>query len=949
MATTIQRNFAGGEISPVFYGRVDSARYQAGLRKCRNSVVMRQGGTRNRAGAKYVCEIKDSTKKARLIQFVYSSSEVYMLEFGDRYMRVARNGQQVREASLNISTISTASLAEVQTAVDHGYSTGDEVYLAGIKGMTALNRRNFKIVVTDSDKFTIKYMDGTDVDSTLLPAYVSDGTVGRVYEIVTPYLEAELPDLYYGQASKPNVITLTHNLHATAELTYHSATDWTLDDIVIGSIVPAPTGLTAAGDPMIGSFDGLILACSNPSFIGGHIIGTTAPTVPVVGAWGGSALVTDATIAVTGVVAADGTYSGTFSGTINNSTTIDSVSGTFVGARYLRPNSEFQVTAVDAITHEESNVASVISVRGTGAYPITLNWNAVTGAGQYNIYALIPASSPAAYGFIGFTVLGVVTFADTGTAPDTINTAPVLRNPFLGAGNFPAINAIYQSRRFFANSINDPQTVWGSQTGRFQNFNVSTPLQDDDAVTFTLRGRSVNRVRHLLDFRLFLLLSETGEFAEDSDVITPSTISLKQHTYNGASALRPIAVVDRALFVQARGQLVRDFGFEWESQGFRGEDLSAVADHLFAGHSLVDWAYQQVPNSIVWAVREDGVMLGLTYVREHEVMGWHQHDTDGKFESVATAPEGSEDALYCIVNRTIDGRTVRYIERFETREISDIRDSVFMDCGLTYDGRNTGSETVTISGGTTWLNTETLTLTASTAMFTTDDTGKKIFIYDGTSVIHFKLETYVDATSFTGRADKTIPVSLRAVPTGSWALAIQTMDGLWPLEGKSISAFGDGKVVCSPNNDAFAAKNRTVTDGQVTFGSVLVPEWYAVIQVGLPYTSDLETLDIDSVSGETLAGKRIAIGKLTVQVEKTRGFFAGPAEPTGTEPLENLNETKVRNEEDYDSPVDMLTGKLEIDIQAHWTKGGRVFIRQVDPVPVSILAIAPDGLIPLRG
>src|SRR5690606_34482023 len=135
---------------------------------------------------------------------------------------------------------------------------------------------------------------------------------------------------------------------------------------------------------------------------------------------------------------------------------------------------------------------------------------------------------------------------------------------------------------------------------------------------------------------------------------------------------------------------------------------------------IVDWAYQEEPNSVVWMVRSDGTLLGLTYLREHDVVAWHRHDTDGLVESVAVIPEGNEDALYMIVKRTIDGATVRYLERMNSRYFEEIEDLVHLDCAITYDGRSEtifAGITMTLSGGTNWDENETLTLTASASHF----------------------------------------------------------------------------------------------------------------------------------------------------------------------------------------------------------------------------------------
>jgi hypothetical protein len=159
---------------------------------------------------------------------------------------------------------------------------------------------------------------------------------------------------------------------------------------------------------------------------------------------------------------------------------------------------------------------------------------------------------------------------------------------------------------------------------------------------------------------------------DDAGILRPDAVNPRKLSANGCNELAPIEIDDSAIYVQGRGTLVRDLkpiGLD----GYQGTDLTIYAAHLFSGYSLVDWDYAQNPHSVVWVVRSDGVMLGLTYLREQAVWGWHRHDTDGVIENVCVIPEGAEDAVYCVVRRTIGGATVRYVERMASRYFTDVR------------------------------------------------------------------------------------------------------------------------------------------------------------------------------------------------------------------------------------------------------------------------------------
>jgi hypothetical protein len=373
--------------------------------------------------------------------------------------------------------------------------------------------------------------------------------------------------------------------------------------------------------------------------------------------------------------------------------------------------------------------------------------------------------------------------------------------------------------------------------------------------------------------------------------------------------------------------------------------MTIYSSHLFDGFTIEDWTFQQIYHSIAWLARSDGSLLGLTYIPEQQLIAWHRHDfTGGAVEIVCVVPEDTEDALYLVINRTIDGSTVRYIERMNTRLIDDIRDAIFMDSSLSFDGRNTSATTMTLSGGTNWTHLETLTLTASSSFFVAGDVGNKIYIYDGDDVIRFTIENFTSVTVVTGHAHKLVPVALRNTATLVWSKAVDSLAGLDHLEGEEVSIIGDGFVIASPNNPVYPV--YTVSGGVITLDEPRV-----VIHVGLPYISDVQTLDVDTPDGETLSNKNKLMTEVSMFVEKSRGIWIGPKPPTDDDddPLENLKEAKLRNNEAYDEPTDLKTEVISVPIKGEWNSNGRVFIRQVDPLPLTILSIVPSGYIPREG
>jgi hypothetical protein len=308
-------------------------------------------------------------------------------------------------------------------------------------------------------------------------------------------------------------------------------------------------------------------------------------------------------------------------------------------------------------------------------------------------------------------------------------------------------------------------------------------------------------------------------------------------------------------------------------------------------------------------------------VPEQQVAAWHRHDTDGVYESCTAVAEGSEDALYVIVRRTINSVTKRYVERFETRQITDLEDCFFVDCGLTYDGTNTTATTVTVTGGTSWGPADTLTITASSAIFVypgTSDVGDAIVITgsDGTEYRLSILST-TSTTVATARVDKVIPAALRGVATTVWAFARNSVSGLSHLEGKTVSILADGAV----------QPQEVVSSGSITLDRAFV-----LIHVGLPYQSDLQTLPLTiNIDGAGQA-RRKNINRATLRVFQSSGIFVGPDADT-------LVEAKQRTSEPYGTPPALRSDEVDVDLLPRWVNSGQVFIRQVDPLPLSVVGL----------
>ena len=259
---------------------------------------------------------------------------------------------------------------------------------------------------------------------------------------------------------------------------------------------------------------------------------------------------------------------------------------------------------------------------------------------------------------------------------------------------YPSCAGFFEDRLVFAGSKTEPQTFWTSKTGDYFNFGTSIPALDNDAVTATLNGGQMNGIKAIIAFGEMILLTAGGEYkvTGNGKPITGENVLSQAQEYRGISDVLPVTVGSRIVYLQQQGSIIRDLAYSYDVDKYTGDDLNLLASHLFERHKITSMTYQQTPNSIVWCTRDDGVLLGLTYLKEQDVYAWHQHSTaHGKFINVCSISGQQEDELYCVVER--DGSY--FVERMEMREKSaEPQDQYFVDCGVTVSG-NTKTNEVT--------------------------------------------------------------------------------------------------------------------------------------------------------------------------------------------------------------------------------------------------------------
>ena len=288
-------------------------------------------------------------------------------------------------------------------------------------------------------------------------------------------------------------------------------------------------------------------------------------------------------------------------------------------------------------------------------------------------------------------------------APFSITGSP---SPGLnGANNRPSVVSFFEQRLVFGNTNNNPQTLWFSKNGDYDNFTVGTA--DDDALIYTIASNQVNAIRYLSATRVLTVGTSGGEYvltSTNDSPVTPTTTLIRKYSNYGTATIEPVQVADVTLFVQRGSRKIREFKFvgDVNTGGYQAPDMTILAEHVTKG-GITQMAYQQEPDSVVWCIRDDGTLLGMTYRREEEVVAWHKHVIGGAFssgqaivESIATLPTDSgEDELFMIVKRTIDSVTKRYVEKLKPFDFGSVATAAhFVDSGLSYSG----SATTTLTG-----------------------------------------------------------------------------------------------------------------------------------------------------------------------------------------------------------------------------------------------------------
>jgi len=651
---------------------------------------------------------------------------------------------------------------------------------------------------------------------------ITDGSPATAVEIVTPYGELDLPYIMFAQSE--DELFLACNGYAPRKLTRQSHVAWTL---ALHSFTEPPYLEENSDDawalcPSAITGSGITLVSEKDLFAAGHV-----------GAW--FRLKQGITTFKWGACE------------------ITAVTDTKHATATVK--SDFGNNYVDILGMTSANPCSV-NVTGHGlATGDRVMFEGITQATWSAMNRIIyPITKVDADNFTlnGINTTGWAAYVP-GTDPGKVTGATKAwrEGAFSDYRGYPDCVAFYEQRLYYFKDA----YVFASKSGDYNDFGSAketSPLATD-GFAYQLAAEKVNVIRWACSKNNLILGATDGVWRmgaqTSSDPVTPTNAKISQQSRQGAALLRAHSLGQSVIFMERlgkpdnAGEKVVEISYKWETDAYVGKDLSLLAEHITTG-GVKDWDFQRSPYPIIWCVRADGVLVGLTYEKDQDVIGWHRHPIDGEVEAVCVIPGDYQDDLWMITKRTIGGSAVRYVEYMKPmRYGTDVEDAFFVDCGLTYDGA-----------------------------------------------------------------------------------AVSALGGLSHLAGKTVAVLADGAV----------HPQVVVSAG----GEITLEYSASKIQVGLPYDSTLETLDLEGGGAEGPAqGKKRGISKVLVRFFNTgSGVRIGRGEDRVADL--QLDMLDFRDGSTLmGSPEPLVNGIHAVTFPRAWQREARIRVVTNNPLPCSVLSM----------
>jgi len=587
---------------------------------------------------------------------------------------------------------------------------------------------------------------------------------------------------------------------------------------------------------------------------------------------------------------------------------------------------------------------SPITVVGTVIDP-----NIYTTDTVFLIYASTQLNS--GYGLIGFVVPAKTTttfnFVDQGIPPDPTKTPKAYLPLFFGVGNYPSDCNFYQQRLVEFATNNNPQGLWASNVGDYNDFTIHNPIQSNDAIIMTVWSTELQQIFHSAEAAFLILMTDLGPMVISGDstgLFSPGTNLVKRQMFAGAAQNpRPLTIFKNVVYVEANQASLRDLEVlvtPFYTYIDKSDNFSLFSEHLLTASPVLTWDYKHYPDSQIVIIRKDGKMVFCTYLKEQELSAFTWRDTNygnDLFQDVACVQEGTESFPYLTVKR----QSGVWFERMASRYYQDSSvDAVFTDASAVYNGKFPGA-VATLSGQTTAGGTISAQLNINVNAFQVGwqvnfKVQSPLYDTEGNAIFYYARMIVQSANRniITGTLIEAIDPNMLTLTIPDVRVASNMVGGLWHLNGQNVAVVADGFVQANPQDDSMP----TIT---VTNGAITLPSAFGVINVGLPYYSDMQTLDIDQHQGETFMDKRIGIPRVTLKLLQTGDITVGPNFTELLPATGQMDRPKLREMEGFLSPTNLFTGIVPINIDKKYTFGGSFCLRNPSPLPMAVLSIAP--------
>ncbi len=639
-AEILLNTFGGGVLSPKLYGRTDVQKYHSGCRQIKNFIVTPQGTVVRRPGTYFVKEVKTSAKYTRLVPFIASSETAYILEFGDSYVRFYTNGANV-----------TSGGSPVEVATPWDESEIDDLQIAQSVDVLYICHKDHAprcLNHVSSTSWTLTEFgfengpflseneldDGTsDEDVELAVDAVADGATGVTISATKAGAAFALFQGDTGDIGR--LVRIRHELkwgtiRITAGVSTSSATGTIEDDFLYTT--PSKHWRLGAWSPYMGYPRCVTFHQQRLAFA------RTAMRPQTV--W----------LSVTG-----------------DFTNFDP-NVEMAGANYIS-NGSFDNADTNWLGTSGWDFASVPgkALHTSGTTKLYQNVGVIDGHSYRHSYTI---TNQTAGTLIASQVSnGITTSGPTRTASGKYEeyfTANATAGAFYGFTPNDAFDGELDDV-----ALEDTQDI--AMTG------------DDSAISLTISSDTLDAVTWLMSQGPALLMGSIGGvyslLGVNNAAITPTSFTLKRENVYPAKTMQPVPFGHSTVYVQKGGLVVRDIGYDIQSDAYGAVELTIFADHITES-GIIAIARQMSPFQILWMVRTDGKLVGLTYEKDQQVVAWHLHETEGTYESVAVIPGTTEDQVWFVIKRTVNGSDVRYVEYADVINFASLYDSHNVDCGV---------------------------------------------------------------------------------------------------------------------------------------------------------------------------------------------------------------------------------------------------------------------------